>query len=349
MAPLEVLAAWHLDPGTRRISSSGGVFSALAEATIEQGGVVVGAAFDDSLAVGHISVERLADLHLLRGSKYVQSTLSAATYRTIRDCLRNGRKVLFSGTPCQAAGLRKYLGVADPNLYVCDLICHGVPSPRVWSAYMDYCGEQRRRVTKVAFRDKKTGWKDFSIRKDYSDGRTRYSPLGRDPYFQAFVRNLDLREACYRCAFASLCRVGDVTIGDYWGAQHDRVEFDRDDRGTSVVLVNTQVGREAIEGCRNQLFCAPAALDCVIKGNPMLDHPAPRPLLRSSFYRDLARMPFSSVIRKYRLARPMWRRVGSWIKRAIVKTAGTVGTWAAQLSSCAYLGHAIRSRGSEKQ
>jgi len=188
-------------------------------------------------------------------------------------------------------------------------------------AYLEHRGGKKKRPTSIDFRNKNTGWKNSSIRLGFSDDTAEYSKLADDSYFQAFIRDLGLREACYRCAFASLCRAGDVTIGDYWGAQQDNIDFDQDDRGTSVVLVNTQTGRKAIEACRSQLFCAPAALDCVLKGNPTLEHPARRPPHRSSFYWDLAQMPFSKVIRKYRLVRPLWRRIGSWIKHAIMKTA----------------------------
>ena len=325
--PLDILASWNLKPEVRNQSSSGGVFSALAALVLEQNGVVIGAATDEQLTVRHIIIEDARDLHRIRGSKYVQSKVSKSIYGGIRSHLRKGRRVLFAGTPCQVAGVRKYIGTNDSNLLACDLICHGVPSPRVLRAYLEHRGGKKKRPTSIDFRNKNTGWKNSSIRLGFSDDTAEYSKLADDSYFQAFIRDLGLREACYRCAFASLCRAGDVTIGDYWGAQQDNIDFDQDDRGTSVVLVNTQTGRKAIEACRSQLFCAPAALDCVLKGNPMLEHPAARPPLRSSFYRDLAHMPFSKVIRKYRLTRPLWRRIGSLVKHTIIRTTKSLATW----------------------
>ena len=183
-------------PQYESVSSSGGVFSALAERTISDGGVVFGAAFDENLKLHHIKVNNPAMLGHLRGSKYVQSDMTGV-YQQVQDELSDGRKVLFSGTPCQVAGLKKFLNKDYPELYTIDLACHGVPSPEVWSRYIREKGDN---LIYVNFRDKSTGWRKYQIAYTYKD-RIEKVRFDKDPYMQLFLQNISLRPSCYDCSF----------------------------------------------------------------------------------------------------------------------------------------------------
>lgn len=317
--PLHVFAAWHLNEAVRRESSSGGVFTALAESIFARGGVVVGAAFDDRLVVRHTLIETPADLHRLRGSKYVQSEVSSSLYRQIRDLLQQGRPVFFSGTPCQVAGLRGFLRRPDENLFCCDLICHGVPSPLLFARYGRYNQAKGNPLANVSFRDKTTGWKYFSVRQHLQKGGSRLFSVFADPYMAAFLQDCALRPACYVCPFARMARFGDLTIGDFWGVAEKHPEYDRDDKGTSLVLVNTEKGMAWLDACRKCLFLGPADLDTALAGNPMLVRSSHRPPQRDRFYRDLNALSFRALIHRYHLHPSSWaRRLLSDLKRRLI-------------------------------
>ena len=328
--PLRVFAAWHLDEAVRRESSSGGVFTALAENILARGGVVVGAAFDDRLVVRHILIETSADLHRLRGSKYVQSEISSALYRQARDLLKQDRPVLFSGTPCQVAGLRCFLRQPSEKLFCCDLICHGVPSPLLFARYVQHNQTRGNQLAKVSFRDKTTGWKHFSVRQHLQKGGSRLFSMYADPYMAAFLHDCALRPSCYDCKFASPTRSGDLTIADFWGVAKKYPEYDRDDKGTSLVLVNTPRGLAWLHACRKRLFLGPADFDTAVARNPMLVRSSHRPPQRDTFYRDLDALSFPALVRRYRLhPRSLLRRVLSCIKKRVAhacrKATGTLG------------------------
>ena len=247
----------------RRQSSSGGIFSLAAEYVLKRGGAVFGAAFDDSLAVHHICVESEEDLDKLRGSKYVQSSLEN-TYAQAEEYLIDGRWVLFSGTACQIAGLKNYLGKEYDRLLTIDVLCHGVPSPKIWKLYLE---EQERKynskITSIQFRDKKLGWKLFSIRIQFENGREYAVPFTKDKFMNLFLGNIDLRPSCYDCRFKAFPRPSDMTIGDCWGIEHHLPELD-DDLGTSVILVHSAKGERLFKAIRERLTVKEAALDSVL-------------------------------------------------------------------------------------
>jgi len=315
---LRVLAAWHLDEEVRRLSSSGGVFTALAERILANGGVVVGAAFDSALAVHHVVVQNAAELHRLRGSKYVQSEIKPGLYAEMRALLREGRAVLFCGTPCQVAGVRSYLGNTFDNLYCCDLVCHGTPSPLLWERYLRHQEAAGGGIAAASFRDKERGWKNFGMRHYLRNGTERLRGMFEDPYLIAFLRNYALRPVCYDCRYASTKRTGDVSLADFWGVAAAYPQYDADDKGTSLVLVNTAKGEGLLESCGASLFVGEADLDSAVAGNHVLQHPTPRPEERDRFYVDLERCGFDGVLRMYRLRPPLFlRRVVRAIKRSL--------------------------------
>ena len=229
-------------PQYESVSSSGGVFSALAERTISDGGVVFGAAFDENLKLHHIKVNNPAMLGHLRGSKYVQSDMTGV-YQQVKDELSDGRKVLFSGTPCQVAGLKKFLNKDYPELYTIDLACHGVPSPEVWSRYIREKGDN---LIYVNFRDKSTGWRKYQIAYTYKN-RIEKVRFDKDPYMQLFLQNISLRPSCYDCSFRNGGNCSDITLGDFWSIADACPELN-DGKGVSVVIVNTPKGQALING-----------------------------------------------------------------------------------------------------
>lgn len=302
--PLEVFAGWHLDELVREASSSGGLFTALADNILDRGGLVVGVALDHHLIAKHIIIESHDDLHRLRGSKYVQSEISPALYENIRTFLDQDRTVLFSGTPCQVAGVRAFLKQPTEHFYCCDFICHGVPSPLLFERYISHVSSKDNRLVNICFRDKTTGWKTFGIRQHYQNGSNRFLPMWDDPYMVTFLRNYALRPSCYSCKFKGIPYFSDLTIADFWGVGNNYPEYDCDDKGTSLLLVNNEKGKALIEACRLNLFLGPADLDTAIAGNPGLIRSCIRPVQRDTFFINLEVLSFSSLIRKYSLNPP---------------------------------------------
>ncbi len=323
ISPPTVFAAWHTDDEIRRLSSSGGVFSALAGEILARKGIVVGAAFDDNMACRHIMIDNIADLPRLRGSKYVQSEIPVAIFHTIGTELKAGRDVLFSGCPCQVAGLRNFLAKDYENLFCCDIICHGVPSPQFFRQHITHLHKPDNPLDEFRVRDKTKGWNKFGVRSGWSNGKTMLKNMFGDPYMAAFLKNHTLRESCYACKFTTTERQGDLTIADFWKVAAKYPQYDTDDKGTSLVLVNTAKGQQLLDCCKPNLFTGAADLEQAIAGNPMLQKPAERPATRDTFYPDTKHMTIHQLRRKYRLhPAPAWRKVLGRIKRQIQKVYG---------------------------
>lgn len=247
----------------RKQSSSGGIFSVLAECVLQQNGVVFGAAFDENFEVYHIAIETETDLPKLRGSKYVQSRLGNA-YPEIKRYLEMGRKVLFTGTACQIAGLKKYLNKPYENLYTVDVLCHGVPSPKIWRMYLAAQKKQYgTSVEKIELRNKKYGWNNFSVIIDFADKQQYCVHFFEDWFMKMFLGNLDLRPSCYACPFKEFPRISDMTIGDSWGIEKVMPDL-TDDKGISVILVHSQKGGRMFQEVQEKLITWEAKLDEVL-------------------------------------------------------------------------------------
>ena len=229
----------------RRVSSSGGAFSAFARYILSQGGVVFGAAFDKNLHCKHIEIQGMDGLAALRGSKYVQSEIGN-TFSKVRNYLRADRKVLFCGTPCQIAGLKNFLRKSYPNLLTLDLICHGVPSDAVFQGYLKKISSRfAADVEGYEFRDR-DGWGKAPSVSVCGKFRRIY---GVDAlYMEAFNASAIFRKCCYQCPYSSIPRVGDCTLGDFWGIGRYGKPFKHDTmKGVSLVLVNTTQGEAALQ------------------------------------------------------------------------------------------------------
>lgn len=243
--PLEVHAANNKNTKIRMESSSGGLFSIMAERVILEGGVVFGARYDENWQVILDYTETIEGIALFRGSKYVQSRVANAYIDSCRF-LKDGRKVLFSGTPCQIAGLNHFLRKDFDNLITVDFVCHGVPSPKVWGKYLDEVTHYDRSIIReIKFRDKSNGWKKYFFDLSMDNAHhTRYvhSWHQQNPYMQAFLSNLILRPSCHHCRAKEGRSMSDLTIADFWGVDKTHPEMD-DDKGTGLLIVNSLRGK----------------------------------------------------------------------------------------------------------
>ncbi len=305
--PLHVYAAKHKDEQVRLASSSGGIFTLLAEKIIDEGGVVFGARFDAIWEVVHDYTETKEGLAVFRGSKYVQSRLEDCYYK-VKSFLQQGRKVMFSGTPCQIAGLKNYLRKDDDNLLTVDVVCHGVPSPKVWRMYLNeiiarkskknsvlsHHSNGKVKIQSIDFRSKSSGWKRYSfaltLSEAVADGKQNTVLLSsvfyENPYMQAFLSDLSLRPSCYACPVKAGKSRSDITIADFWGIEDVLPEFD-DDIGTSLVLTFSEKGLQVL-GC---LKCDKSEVAYVValKQNPSMLESVKIPINREFFFRKLNR------------------------------------------------------------
>lgn len=291
--PVAFFAAMHVNEEVRMKSSSGGVFSALAETILAEGGVVAGAAFDETFRLRHIFVSNVDQLDQLRGSKYVQSDLEQ-TFREVRDVLRVGRRILFTGTPCQIAGLKRFLGPPNSMLICIELICYGVPSPQTWHRYLENLSVTPR---KVLFRDKRNGWHKANITIDSTRaGKSLSEPLSGNLYARAYFSNFGLRHSCYACKFKKGMAQSDLTIGDFWGVEHIAPELD-DDKGISVVVAHSDGGLHLLKRSAVKLF--PVDQNQALRYNPLYFSSVHRPfqLWRWWFFERVRKGEFSKVAR----------------------------------------------------
>lgn len=234
----------------RKDSSSGGIFTLLAEEYIDNGGYVCGAAYEKADVVKHNIVDNKSDLKKLKGSKYVQSDTNDV-FKQIKTLLLQGKKVMFTGCPCQVAGLQKFLEVPYENLLTVDLVCHGVPSRKLLSKYLKDCFSDKT-IKEIRFRNKENGYNCTNAIVEFTDGTSENVSIKNDSYQKAFHKAIAYSDACYNCQYASLPRIADVTIGDFWGIS----EFDmslNDGLGTSLVLLNNNKGKRAFNLVKDKL------------------------------------------------------------------------------------------------
>lgn len=245
-------AAFANDDNIRMKSSSGGLFTLFARQILSDNGIVFGAAFDQNFMVHHIAIETEEELIKLQGSKYLQSRIEN-TYQEAERYLKFGRKVLYTGMACQIAGLKKFLGKEYELLYTVDVLCHGVPSPKVWRRYLDYQEKcHGGAVTRTFFRQKDFGWKTYALKLQFNNLSAYEQIFSRDLFMQMFLSNICLRPSCHACKFKGLDRPSDITIGDSWGIENYMPEMD-DDKGTSVVLVHSLNGQKLFANCKTRL------------------------------------------------------------------------------------------------
>lgn len=280
-------------------SSSGGIFTHLYQYILENHGAICGSIFTEDLSVKHKVSFLEIDCQKMRGSKYVQSELSGI-FEEIKKLLKSNHKILFIGTPCQVAGLKGYLKNIDlNNLITVDLICHGVPSPQIWKNYIQYLQQKYGTViSKFSFRDKKQGWKGFNISAECENGIILKNSRYTSSYIELYGQGAILRPSCYKCQYSSLTRVSDLTIGDFWGIEQLYPEFD-DNRGVSMVLVNTQKGNELFCEINNYLSWFEVTRDDILFKQPNLKNPAQSNVSRKKFWKYYAIGGYKKVAHRY--------------------------------------------------
>lgn len=290
-------AAYNLNEEIRLASSSGGVFTLLAEHVLDREGILYGAAMVGT-QVKHIRVADRKGLELLRGSKYVQSDI-AQTYVLARDDLEAGKTVLFTGTPCQIGGLKSFLRKKYDHLIAVDIICHGVPSPMAWERYITLREKEAGASAKqIFFRHKKCGWKKYALFLEFSN-RTEYAGCRHDdPFLRAFRRDLCLRPSCYQCSFRKVNRVSDITLADFWGIEKVCPEMD-DDQGTSLVILHSDKGEEIFRSLRLKMNCREVPFEAAIAGNTAMIRSGKKPEQRDSFMRRVQTENFDQLAAAY--------------------------------------------------
>lgn len=262
-------AAYNRNMGIRERSSSGGIFYLLAKRVIELGGIVVGAGFDKRKHVQHYIVDSEEKIEIIMGSKYIQSNC-CEILEQIKSVLVAGRWVLFSGTACQVAGLRSYLKIDYSNLLCVDVVCHGVPSTKVWDKYLNSLTNTKDRIGQIQFRNKKTGWQNYSVVIKNAEHDEIYSDIWhKNVFMQGFVNDLYLRKSCYQCQYKGDNLQGDITLGDLWGVDNICPELN-DDKGISLVLVRTPKGKEIYEEIEKDIVTHEIPFEQVVKYNPSI-------------------------------------------------------------------------------
>ncbi len=310
----KTFAAIHREEALREESSSGGLFSAFAERTLAAGGVVFGAAFDENLTLVHTHTQTREGLAQFRGSKYVQSRIGDAYVRA-EEFLEAGRQVLFSGTPCQIGGLHAYLGREYDNLLTLDVVCHGVPSPKIWRKYVKFREKEAGAKTqRVCFRNKEKGWKLFSMVFHFSNGEKYSRVLTEDAYLQGFHSHNFLRPACHGCSFKNVNRQSDITLADFWGAERLYPEKN-DDRGISLVLLYSSRGEQAFAEIQGQVDSWETEYQAALRDNCSAVESCAPSKLRTAFLKDAERLEMDKLIKKYcgkgyaARARRLWARI----------------------------------------
>ena len=284
--PVTSYAAVNKDVSQKLLSASGGLFAACATKVLKEGGVVFGCALDnidDKLIPHHVEINSLSELTRLQGSKYVQSA-TERTFSRVKELLNTGVRVLYSGTPCQIAGLKSYLRKDYDNLILIDLICHGVPSTKFFNDFLDLEKEKRgyQKITGYSFRDKKKGW-GMNCRIDAIDKSGKqisyYTPARLASYNTLFLDGLTYRKNCYTCKYAGKHRPGDITIGDYWGIVNEHPEligkdgFEEKD-GISCLISNTAKGQSFCEEAGLDINMQVSTYEKIAKMNKQLNHPS---------------------------------------------------------------------------
>ena len=326
----KAFAAKINDEDIRLQSSSGGVFTALAQKVIEENGVVFGAALDKGLNLFHIGVETTEELSKLRGSKYFQSQIGD-TYKQVKSLLLKERPVLYSGTPCQIAGLYAYLrNKKYQNLVTVDVICHGAPTPKLFKIYKQEIEEKNKGILKeINFRNKNKGWKSYSITKVIANNSDEVGcnneisdTLKDNVFMRLFLKDICLRESCHHCTYSKIPRIADITLGDYWGIQNIHPDFD-DDKGTSLVLLNSKTGEALWNKVQENITIIPTDLKTAIKHNPSVQSSCKSHPKRKDFFEQLGKEPLQSLANRYcrkpniikRLIKKCLRKTKKIIKR----------------------------------
>ena len=299
--PEHVYAVWSKSRESVLKSTSGGAAYHVSRHFVENGGVVYGVAWTEHFVAAHVRVDTPEHIDSLRGSKYVQSKLSGI-FTHIRDDLKQGRRVLFIGTPCQVGGLKSFIkgGLRD-KLYTIDLVCHGTPSIKMFKAYIDYLEKKENaQVVQFKFRGKKhSGWRAYE-QIGYSNGKMTQYVSGHRSYFKGFYSAFYSKSRCYNCFYSCENRTGDVTLSDFWGSEKSdkRLAIERK-YGYNFFACNTEKGRELLENIKDTMVIVPSSYEVAVKGDVRFRHSDAYPPVRNVIYSELDAIGYEGIARKY--------------------------------------------------
>ena len=327
-------ACYNKNEEIRKNSSSGGFFTQIAEYVINKQGVVFGAKFDSDWKVIHSYTETTEGLEELRRSKYVQSYIGES-YQQVRSFLKNGRLVLFTGTPCQIAGLKQFLKREYDNLICLDVVCHGVPSPAVWEKYLkekkavfaienEVDSPEKIEITKISFRDKVNGWRKYSLSLHYKikglshemEEKSFVEYIWENDYMLCFLKDFINRPSCFECKFRNGRSHSDLTMADFWGVE--RVMSDADftgDKGTSLLFVHNQKALNIPE--QLDMKCQPVEFIQAKNGNPAIYRDWERPVWHDAFLKALKNSTIKKTYDKYELLEKTLKNIVSSVKKTL--------------------------------
>lgn len=292
---IEAYGVKHKNLTERTTSRSGGAFIAISDYILKNEGIVYGSKLNEDFSVSHNRATNKEERDLFKGSKYVQSSMNDIIDQVKKD-LENNKQVLFTGTPCQVAGIAAAIpNKLKNNLYLCDLLCHAVPSPMIYEEYLKFIEEKfNKKIKKFIFRDKSFGWSTNYETIIFEDGSKETCGYFRDLFF----RHNTVRPSCYNCNYANTNRIGDLTIGDFWGVDELNPEF-YDEIGVSLIMINNQKGKEIFENIKSDIDVVECTIDNCIKYSCTLSGSCEEPKTRKEFWNDYMSHDFKFIIDKY--------------------------------------------------
>lgn len=315
---LKVYAAYANDKNIRLASSSGAMFSLLANKILSEGGVVYGVRMaDDCYKAEYARVDSIDGLSVLRGSKYLQAKLGD-TYKNVKKDLQEGVSVLFTGTGCYVNGLKTFLGREYDNLMCMDIVCHGTPSPKLWKGYVEYREKQNNsKMIYASFRNKdKHDWNGFEMKEIDENHNEMWISRHIDPYFTMFVKNICLRPSCFSCT-AKYYKLSDITVADFWGIDSVAPEMN-DNLGVSLVITRTNKGQLIFDSVSDKLNRKEVSYEDGVRENKSEYQSYPMPKERSKFFEDMNTMSFEKLSHKY-VDVPLWKQAARKLKRLAKK------------------------------
>ncbi len=310
----EFYAAYNLDDDILKESSSGGIFFCLVKAIIQESGVVYGVYQDSPLEVQFGRADTIEDCKKFMGSKYLQAKVNKI-YKSVLKDLKEERKVLFSGTPCQIAALYNFIGKNYENLYTCDVVCHGVPSNMVYRQYIQYLqSKYQKKVKNIKFRDKSEGWAPNRLKIEFMDG-TFVTVRSSDSIFQkGFLENYYLRKSCYSCKYAKLPRIGDISLADFWGYDGN---LENENRGLSIVIVSTEKGKMLFSQITDKIEFHQVNQEYVTtRSRHVWIHPSQN-VEREEFLKKLNGIEFEKLANRYYMNPTVWKKIRKKVKSLI--------------------------------
>lgn len=295
----QLYGAFSNDSEVIKKSSSGGLFSLLSKIILDNDGVVYGAKYNEKNLVVHDYITTYDEIDKLRGSKYVQSDMNKSL-RKVKQHLKAGLYVLFSGTPCHIAGLKSYLDNDYENLYCIEIVCHGVPSPKVYSDYIKFLENKfKSKIKTINFREKSNGWEKYSILIQFENGKAIMENAIENTYMKGFLKDLYIRPSCFQCRFKNFSSGSDITLGDLWGVSNIDKNF-FNNNGVSIVSINTKKGKQLFDKIPEESICKNKFnLNDVIKYNPCLVKSTPLCKDKDNFFKEYNGNNLNKLVERY--------------------------------------------------